>query len=574
MSAIASNSKQWLVGNRDKEKERRLERELTIPSLLAAILVTRGYESPEDANKYLNPKIDDLYSPLLLPDCEEAVRFILNAKELGHKVFVHGDYDVDGVSSAAIWTRCLRRLGFDVTAHVPHRIREGYGIHEDAVKSAAETGAKLFITCDCGSSALNSIELARELGMTVVVTDHHEIGATKPNAHAFVNPHRHDSKYPFPSLAGAGVAYKVAQAVSNECGATNDQFSRAFLDLVCLGTISDVVPLIDENRILASLGLDALNHTKKAGLIALKKVSDLKSGAKVSSRDVGWRIGPRINASGRIDDAAHALKLLMEDDVKEATQLAELLNKHNFERQREQKRVLEHAEELVMQNGLHEKSLIFVHAPGWHPGIVGIVAGRLANKFYRPTLVGTIDEETGIVKGSARSIPGFSLYSAFETSKELFDSCGGHEMAAGFSARVENIDQITEVMIAIAEKSLGEEGLIPKTFADIELEANELTAEAIESLTRLEPFGEGNRQPEFVIRNVRFSAVSTLPNYPDHVRFTLDLPNPIAGLAWNMAEQFESIFLDKDVDVLFRTEFETWNGKQIPKVFLTDVIQH
>lgn len=571
MASEVRSRPEWIVGTRNRAAEQSLEKELSISPLLAAALVQRGFVSAADAERFLNPSLSDLHSPLLLPDCEKAVSTILAAKERGDKVFVHGDYDVDGVSSTAIWTRSLRRLGFDVTPHVPHRIREGYGIHEDAVRAAAESGAKLFITCDCGSSAIETVALARELGMTVVVTDHHELGDVLPDAAAVVNPHRKDSNYPFPQLAGAGVAYKVAQAVANECGASDEQFARAFLDLVCLGTISDVVPLIGENRILASLGLNALSTTKKPGLAALKRVSDLKPGLPVTSRDVGWRLGPRINAAGRIDDAAHALELLMTDDAKEASRLADVLNRHNIERQREQKRTQEQAEEMVLESKLNERGLIFVWAAGWHPGIVGIVAGKLANRFYRPTLVASLDEETGKAKGSARSIPGFSLHSALEKNKELFDSCGGHEMAAGFSASIEKLEEISERLISYAESVLGPEGLVPKIVADFEVNESELTPEAIESLTRLEPFGEGNRQPEMVMREVSFETASPLPSNPDHVRFTLAKPNSIGGMAWGLADKFSAIDPKEKSDILFRSDIDVWNGKRTAKIYISDV---
>ena len=571
MPQEVQSRREWVIGSRDKVAEQFLESELSIPSLLAAALVQRGYTSAETAEKFLNPRLSDLHSPLLLPDCKAAVSAILAAKERKEKVFVHGDYDVDGISSTAIWTRSLRRLGFDVTPHVPHRIREGYGIHEDAVRAAAESGAKLFITCDCGSSALETIALARELGMTVVVTDHHELGEVLPNAQAVVNPHRKDSTYPFPQLAGAGVAYKVAQAVASECGASDEQFARAFLDLVCLGTISDVVPLIGENRILASLGLDALSNTKKAGLIALKRVSELKQGVPVKSRDVGWRLGPRINAAGRIDDAAHSLELLMADEVGEANRLADVLNRHNMERQREQKRTLEQAEEIVLEKKLHKRGLIFVWAPGWHPGIVGIVAGRIANQFYRPTLVGSLDEETGIVKGSARSIPGFRLHAALESLKHLFVSCGGHEMAAGFTTSIDNIEEISEKLVLYAEKELGEEGLIAKIRADFEVEESELSADAIESLTRLEPFGEGNRELEMVMRGVTFESAMPLPSNPDHIRFVLANSIALSGMAWGMAQKFSEIDITEKKDILFKSDVDTWNGRRTPKIYISDI---
>lgn len=309
----------WKVASsRNPLQEDILAKELGVSGLVSAILVSRGYDTPAKAEKFLHPSLDDLHDGRLLPDVGQAVREILLARERGETIFVHGDYDVDGITSAALWTRVLRRLGFSVVSHVPHRIRDGYGIHKYAVREAHQAGAKLLLTCDCGSSAFEAVEMAGRLGMRVVITDHHAVTGSLPRASAVVNPLRKDSGYPFPYLSGVGVAFKVAEVLARELGVSSSKFRRAFLDLVALGTIADVVPLVDENRILTKFGLEQLARTRKPGLRALLEALTLDVRGGLSAWQVGWILGPRLNAAGRIDDAVHALTLLLTDDEKEA----------------------------------------------------------------------------------------------------------------------------------------------------------------------------------------------------------------------------------------------------------------
>ncbi len=559
----------WTTKTRELVLEAALERELGIPKLLAAVLIARGFTEPDEASKFLSPSLADLHDPLLLPDCAEAVRQLLQAKEANERIYVHGDYDVDGVSSAALWTRSLRRLGFDVVPHVPHRIREGYGIHRLAVEEARDAGCKLFLTCDCGSSAHVTVAMARSFGMRVVVTDHHEVGDVAPEAEALVNPHRKDSAYPYKHLAGVGVAYKVAQAVAEECGASRQQFERAFLDLVALGTIADVVPLTGENRILAWHGLERLSQTKKPGLRALISKAIKKPARPLNSRDVGWALGPRLNAAGRIDDAEHSLRLLLTDDFTEAEEKAELLDQHNRSRRVEQDRILAYAEEIVLERRLHEGPLIIVAAQGWHTGVVGIVAGKLAERYYRPSFVASIGAD-GVAKGSARSIPGFNLHDLLTAHSDLFLSGGGHERAAGFSIDAGRLEEAQERLEAYAENLLSPEDLVPKIEADLTLHADDLTFAGVEALSKCEPFGEGNPAVRFVISGSPFSFVQPTSK-PEHVRFGLAGTANLTGIGFSFGERLARYSAGDQVDLLVEPEIDEFNGSRKVNLRLTNL---
>jgi single-stranded-DNA-specific exonuclease len=570
MLADAALKSKWNVQPRRRDAEQKLADALGIPSILCASLVARGLEGPDEADEFLNPDLDRLHDPMLLPDAEAAVAQILLAKDRGERIYVHGDYDVDGVSSTAIWTRCLRDLGFDVMPHVPHRMREGYGIHQIAVQEAIDAGAKLFLTCDCGTGAIDSLEKARQSGMTVIITDHHELGARLPAAHAFVNAHRPDSTYPFPELCGAGVAFKMAQAVAEACGAKRSQFTRAFLDLVCLGTIADIVPLTGENRILAYHGLKALSRTKKVGLKALNEVSKVDLERGVSAHDVGFRLGPRINAAGRVDDAALSLDLLLTDDEARAKTLADELDAHNLSRRQEESRILDHALELIAEHGYSKDLIIFLAAPGWHPGVVGIVASRILERYYRPILLACIDSESGIARGSARSIPEFNLHESLQAHREMFLSCGGHARAAGFSLDAAMIDGVRSKLRDYASEFLVADELMPSRWADAEVDPSEIDLAAIKSLERLEPFGEANHKAAFVMRKCKLPVIKPTAN-PEHIQFFVDCKTRVKGIGFRMAEKFEGITSEDCVDLLFEPKVDRWNNGERPELVLTDL---
>lgn len=550
----------WISPVRNRSVEEMLCRELEIHPLTASVLINRGYTNPEAARRFINPRLEDLHDPRLLPDFDKAVKEILGARERGELIYVHGDYDVDGVTSAAIFARFLEKIGCRVEAHVPHRMKEGYGIHAEAVQWAREAGAKLFLTCDCGISAHDQIEAVREAGMTAVVTDHHLLQETLPNAAAVVNPHRSDSKYPFHELSGAGVVFKLCAGITEELGHKKEHFYRAYLDLAVLGTIADMMPLVDENRIIAKYGLEQLTGSRKEGLRALMAVSQVGRDCPVTASQVGFRLAPRINAVGRIDDAAHALDLLMTSDQTEAMKLAMRMDELNTLRRTEQDRLIEEAINEVEEKLLHQQRVIVVAREGWHPGIIGLAAGRLVERFYRPAFVVALQED-GTGKGSARSIPRFHLAEALDAASEHHLGGGGHEMAAGFSISKDLIPLFSDALNAHADQVMTDEDYIPFINVDAEADIIETDRDAAESLAMLEPFGMANPEPKFVCRGMRLTQVMPMRN-PEFARLNLARDGVLRqGITFKFGLEMAELPEDSKIDVVFCPEINTFRGE-------------
>ncbi|MEZ5162413.1 MAG: single-stranded-DNA-specific exonuclease RecJ [Fimbriimonadaceae bacterium] len=556
----------WQVLPGNPEIEELFVRELSVPPLIARLLVQRGFTSAEEADRFLNPKLEHLNSPRLLPDFEPAVAAILGAKERNEVVYVHGDYDVDGVSSTAIFTRFLRRIGMNIIPHVPHRMEEGYGIHMDAVKWAKEHGTDLFLTCDCGVLAFEQVDAINELGMRAVITDHHSMGDRLPNAVAVVNPHREDSKYPYPDLAGAGVVFQLCAGISEALGVPVERFHRAFLDLAVLGTISDVMPLTGDNRVISKFGLEQLRTTQKIGLQELKRVSGINSNRPMTATDIGFKIGPRINAVGRIDDAAIALDLFLTDDRNEAMQLAETMDRVNQERREQQAQMIDEAVAIVEESGQSNAKCITVAKEGWHPGIVGIVAGKIAEKYYRPAIVIAIDGDEA--RASARSIPAFHIGNVISKARDTGVAImgGGHAEAAGMSIHVDRIEEFKALFSEMAE-SLTQEDLIPQITCNGVLDLEDADVRTAALLHQLEPYGMANPKPLFALHGVGIQETK-LTASGEHVQFTAaDGPYMVKGIAFGMADSLA----DKqgcELDLAAELELNEWNGVSSPKLVL------
>lgn len=569
MPTLRTPSK-WVVAEHDPHAVDQLQVELKVSSVVAKVLVARGLTDPEAAYRFLNPSIEELHDPRLLPDYLPAVTEILGARERKEKIYVHGDYDVDGVTSATLFARFLISIGCDVDVRVPHRMKHGYGVHEEAVHDAQRKGAKLLLTCDCGVSAHSSITMAKELGLRVVVTDHHTVGETLPaDASAVVNPHRADSQYPFSDLCGAGVAFKLCEGLTSELGLKKQQFTRAFLDLAALGTISDIMPLVGENRILTYFGLKELSQTRKPGLIALKEVANI--GADVTAYDAGWKIGPRLNAAGRIEDAALSLRLLMTQDEKEAKNLARTLDDINKERRLEEARIVEEAIQRVEAEKLHERPVIFLIGDDWHLGIVGLVAGRLVERFRRPAFVLNSDEAAGTAKGSGRSIEGFDLSHIIHHHSDRFLSGGGHAMAAGCTIELDRASEIRSLFEGYAQEVLTEESYVKKRKIDAEVGAGELTLTDLHDLAMLEPTGASNPSPSFAARGLEIVSVK-IGKTGEHAHLTVRYPGgvPFRVNAWRAAEEFSEVEPGTNADFAFHAGINEWNGNMSVEWKLND----
>ena len=565
---LSSTGKRWILPTVDLKAVEILVKELGIQHLTAKVLVHRGLATPAEAYKFLNPSLDDLGSPELLPDYDKAVKEILAAKESGDLIFVHGDYDVDGVTSAAIFDRFLKKIGCQVYTHVPHRTKEGYGINMNLVHEAQERGAKVFLTCDCGIGAHDQVEAALQYGMRVVVTDHHELKETMPNAHAVVNPHRKDNLYPFQALSGAGVVFRLCEGIAKELDPSSvTSYRKNYLDLAALGTIADVMPLVEDNRIIAKFGLERLTESKKKGIIALKEISEIKG--KVGSYDVGFKLGPRLNAAGRIDDAALALQLLLSEDDESARALASELDRHNTDRRAVQEDMI--AEAIAMVEALPSlPNALLIFNEKWHAGVVGIVAGKLKEKFNRPAFVGCIEPESGRGKASGRSIPGLNL-AAMIQNYPLIVSGGGHAMAAGIAFELGSVDDISKAFNQYVGQFLKPEDFVPAIELTADVGSEEISFALLEELEKLQPFGMANPKPIFYASDVTISSLRSMGD-GTHANLTLSPGGQknLRGVGFGMFEALSTIGQGKKTDLVFEPQINEFQGSRTVQWKISD----
>ncbi len=528
---------------------------LRLPHALAALLVQRGHGTEEAARRYLRPALADLSDPYALAGMAEAVEVIVSTVRAGGRILVHGDYDVDGQCSSALLTRALRVAGADVVPFLPHRLRDGYDFGPAGLEAAKSAGASLIITCDCGITALETVRAAREAGIGVIVTDHHLPGAELPPALAVVDPQRADDTSGANSLCGTGIAFKLVQALVPALGLPAN-LAFHLLDLVALATVADVVPLEGENRILVRHGLKLLANSRWVGVQALVQATGL-TGKEVVARHLGFVLGPRLNAAGRVADATDGLRLLLTDDPEEAAALAKQLEGLNVERQALDQRILDEALEQVERTGDPERDASFVLVgDGWHPGVVGIVASRVVERYGRPTFLIAFDGDIG--KGSGRSTSRFDLHAALLSCGDLLERYGGHRMAAGLTIHRNRLDAFRERFGDVARQRLAPEDLGPEQRIDLEIGLHEITWE-LERLCRyLEPCGQGNASPVFGVRGVRFTNRGVVGS--GHLKGLLDDGTtrlPVIGFQW--ADRVPWLG-DELVDAAIRIECNEWNG--------------
>ncbi|MBN1880005.1 single-stranded-DNA-specific exonuclease RecJ [bacterium] len=559
----------WEFNQPEKEIVQELARAMEMPPFVAAVLVQRGFTDTESAISFLNPSLDDLHDPFLMDDMERAVERIRQALVSQEKVLVCGDYDVDGITSVALLKRSLPNSGIDVFTYLPNRLSEGYGFHEHSVCFAREIGATLMITVDCGITSRETVDYARQFGIDTIITDHHEQNGPLPNAVAVLNPKRENSSYPDDNLAGIGVAFKLVSALIQR-GMLRFPIT-SMLELVALGTVADVAKLVGENRILVFHGLQALTHTSHAGLKALKKVAHIIPGRSMDPYTIGYQLGPRINAVGRLGAPEFALNLLLATSNQEAEQIARKMDQVNHKRQSIEEGILTTVRQEVDTMDLNAEPFIIVNGEDWHEGVIGIVASKITDRYFRPTCVITIKE--GVGKGSGRSIPSFSLFDCLNQVSEHLIEFGGHQIAAGFRISPDKISDFKAACQAIAKKMLKPEDLIPSTEIDAQVEIQDVNFRSIRSLNRLAPFGLGNPKPKFLLKHLHHQYPPRLVGADgNHLKLTLASGNRyIDAIAFGFGQYFDKIVSAESLDVIATPEINQWNQRELLQLQIHDI---
>ncbi len=544
--------------------------QLEVPEPIAAILVNRGYADPDNAKSFLRPRLGGLLDPWSMADMAKAVERISAAIESQELILVHGDYDVDGVCGSAMLVRALRELGGRADAFIPHRQLHGYDFGPAGLSAAVERGATCVLTCDCGTMAHETIAAARREGIDVVVSDHHTPPEQLPPAVALLNPHRRDCAYPEQVLCGSGVAFKLLHALFEQRGRSVESLYK-YLDLVAIPTVADLVPLTGENRVLTRFGLKVLRRTPNPGLRALLRVSGLKSGQPIGSGQIAFVIGPRLNAVGRMGDAMRAVQLLLTADDGEATALAEVVDSENRIRQEEDRATLEQAKGML--EGVFDPEadwVIVLASQGWHPGVIGIVASRVLEEYYRPTVLIALDGERG--RGSGRSIPALHLFEALKACEPQLEQFGGHRAAAGLQIRAANVDAFRERLNQVAHERLQREDLQPRLRVDVELPFSEVTAELWRFLAHFGPFGQGNPKPVFLARDVRLGGAPQVVG-ERHLRLRLDAGGGATSeaIGFGLAADSEWLQESSRVDLAFQLGLSDWQGIEYVQAKVLDV---
>lgn len=558
--------KKWEYYEPNKKLIEEISTKHNISNLLATILVNRNIVEDEYISIFLNPKRNHFHNPFSMLDMEKAVNRIIKAIENKEKTIIYGDYDVDGITSITTLKKFLHNRGLDVAYYIPNRLEDGYGLNREAIEKIAEKGYKLMITVDCGISGIEEINLANELGIETIITDHHEQLEELPNAFCIINPKRKDNTYPFRGLAGVGVVFKLIQAISIKLGLEEKEYLK-YLDLVCIGTISDIVPLIDENRTISKLGLKLVEITKNIGLRELLNEIDCK---QINSNVISFGIAPRINACGRMGKQEEALKLFLTDNIEEAKNITKELNKYNVQRQEKERTIFKQAIKELQNTELNKKNSIILTGDNWHHGVIGIVASKITEKFFKPTILIGFEGNEG--KGSGRSVPGFDLHEALVKSSKYLKKYGGHEMAVGLSIDKENIEEFKQFFEEIAIKERTNQ-IVPIIKIDYEIKKEDLKKENIEQLKLLEPFGEQNREPIVIYKNLKIASIRSLTE-GKHLKLMLKDNNEIIdAIGFNLGNLSEEYLIGDKVDIVGTLEINKYNGQEKIQINIKDMMK-
>ena len=549
-------NKKWEFYGVDEETIKDISSKNNISELLATVLANRGITESKEIEKFLNPTRNDFYDPYMMPDMEIAVERIIKAVENKEKVIIYGDYDVDGITSITVLKKFLSEIGLEAGYYIPNRLDEGYGLNLESVKKIAEEKYTLIITVDCGISGIDEIDYANSLGIETIVTDHHEPLDVLPKALAVVDAKRKDNKYPFKSLAGVGVVFKLIQALGKRLNLEEKSYLK-YLDIVCIGTISDIVPLVDENRVIAKLGLKLVQVTKNYGLKALLESSGYK---EINSNTVSFGIAPRINACGRMGFEKEALKLFLTENMAEAKEITDRLNKYNKERQDIEKRIFNEAIEIIEKEKDEEKKA----------RVIGIVSSKITDMYFKPSILISFEGDEG--KGSGRSIAGFDLHDALCRSSEYLEKYGGHEMAVGLSLKKSQFNKFKQKFEEITEESHIDE-LVPVIHIDKQITLKDIKCDIVDELNKLEPFGEANKVPIFLYKNLKVDSIRALSE-GKHLKLTLkDSGTIINAIGFNMGNLVDEYLIGDKIDILGVLEVNTFNGKTTVQINVKDIMK-
>lgn len=551
----------WTLTNEPLiEKIEKLSKDINVPDVIAKILVNRGIEDYDSAKQYFRPKFEHLHDPFLMSGMDKAVSRILTAIDTKEKIMIYGDYDVDGTSGIAMLFLFFKTFNDNTRYHVPDRVKEGYGISNHGVDLAKDFGATLLIAIDCGITANEQVDYANSLGIDVIIADHHEPTVDVPNAYAVLDPLLPNCNYPFKSLCGCGVGFKLIQAVGQKIGA--EDFAFSFIDFVTLATTADIVPLVGENRTIVKLGLQKINENPRPGIRALMDNAGIRTEA-LSSSQIVFILAPRINAVGRLGDAARAVELLISNDYQDALKIAKVLETENQNRRKIDEDTFANAQQIVDNYGNEANDLsIILHQEDWHPGVIGIVASRLVEKYYLPTIMMTTID--GVAKGSARSIAGFDIYQALKRVEDTLLQFGGHKYAAGVSVELERLEEFKLAFNVAVKELLSEELLKPEIKIDSEIQLTEITPRFQKILREFAPFGPGNLRPIFLVSKVQASAPPKIVG-KNHLRLKIKQNHFVFdAIGFNLGHLKDkvsaSISSEKNFDLVFSINESDWQG--------------
>ena len=560
MRSVNLPTTKWFVCSEDKEARELLARELGISPIVSQILTNRNIQTTDEAKKYLSPSLNDLHNPFLMKDVREGVHRLIKAIYSREKVAIYGDYDADGVTSVVVLLKFLREIDLFATSYIPNRITEGYGLHKNIIDEIKASGATLIITVDCGISDHDQVSYAKSIGLDVIILDHHEISGSVPDAVAAINPHRSDCRFPFKHLAAVGVVFNFLIALRGSLRQEGFWANRRYpnlkeyLDLVALGTIGDISPLVDENRIFAKIGLELISEGSRVGVRALKEVCGIEHQV-VDTGKASFALLPRINAAGRIASPNDAVQLLLTDDMDEARELARKLDEYNRRRQAEEKNIFQDILKEIEQKGDPEKTSSFVFAsPKWHPGVVGIVASRLVERFSRPVIL--ISLRDGIGKGSGRSVADFNIYQGIKKCESLLLAYGGHEFAAGISIREENIEKFAEVLDKIIREGSDISKFVSRTLIDAQCKLRDINCDLLSQVGMLAPFGSRNPEPVMCARNVNITSPAVVGN--NHLRMKVNEDGVFCDSIWFSKGHFLHSLTGTLLDIAFTPQFNDW----------------